>query len=387
MSRPINQRFWVRGVGYVPDAACLTTSRTGDFWAPNAAGVWQKFGPGVLPITDAGFFEYEQRQNKCTNYNAAPPALIAPTTGNGFNAAAVNIVASGGDTATRWAILDESAALAATPEYAYSLSSGAINGRVYEIDNLSGAATAYLTLGGATGNTNLHSLSLVSMKLAGNSTVARAALSGGEGIVYINSPTYTRITSANITPGGTTRQFIVAVSAGGKVRFLLNDLQEGAYMTPTIAVSGAAATRYSNIAQFTGLFLAQVLASKSFYGQTNGVAGGQYPRILQVGSASMSFATGTSIRISDGTNNADAIIGGGGTSAGSVKAAFGMDASSFTAKANGGTQNASLNPWNGTSGAAYLGNIAAGNRALNGALQKGAFSTRFKGAYDGMTGL
>lgn len=81
-----NHRFWLNYSGYrgfVNDSAALTTSRTGDFWAVSASGVWQKFSAGVLPITDAGYFEYEQRTNYFLNSSApATQTITIASTGS-----------------------------------------------------------------------------------------------------------------------------------------------------------------------------------------------------------------------------------------------------------------------------------------------------------------
>lgn len=206
--------------------------------------------------------------NKCTGYNAKPPALVAPTTLAAFNSAVTNAYGSGGDGATLFGVVDGTAGLqaiaASDPFIAAGLANGWHNGRVFEVDNTSGAATAYLVLNGPTANTNTHSFSLYGSAIVGT------------GALRFNSVDYTTIAGAPfarykkeaLTPIDGTRLASVAVFAGAKIRVTLFDLIEASTAAPVpTVVAGAAATGAlpTNMSISNGLTYGLSLA---FLGQT-----------------------------------------------------------------------------------------------------------------------
>ena len=93
----------------------------------------------------------------------------------------------------------------------------------------------------------------------------------------------------------------------------------------------------------------------------------------------------TQLVLNNGSSSAAATLGSGSAS-GVVKAAFGMDASSFTAIANGGTKASNAAAWAGNSGTVYLGFKNGGGNVnwLNGYLQRFAVGPA-KGQFDGRT--
>jgi len=182
----------------------------------------------VLPDASGNLVtKYGERTNKCENYNANPTDLTGVT--------------KSGDAAATLTLVDDTAALAAA-----GLSGLATSGQVYKLDNSAGVAYSYAYPDGATGNTNDH---VFSSYVRGGEGELRA--SGGEGITAFSaSSTYVRRTSS-FTPGASTRKGGVVAYPGEVVYFILNDLEEGSKVTPTIVVAGAAATVAPEISRTT----------------------------------------------------------------------------------------------------------------------------------------
>lgn len=93
----------------------------------------------------------------------------------------------------------------------------------------------------------------------------------------------------------------------------------------------------------------------------------------------------TQLILNNGSSSAAATLGSGSAS-GVVKAAFGMDGSSFTAIANGGTKASNAAAWAGNTGTVYLGFKNGGGNVnwLNGYLQRFAAGPA-KGQFDNRT--
>lgn len=324
---------------------------------------------------------WEARTNKCTNHSANPLALVAMGTASAFNAASVpNVSAAGGDANTLFGIVDDSTNISSSI-LSQLLSDGDINGRVYRVDNTSGASFAYLTIGGTTGNTNPHVVSIVS-RGTGNAGPTLSNSTAGAA----TTAAYSRQTLLR-TPSSSINTLSVRVEPGAEIYFILTQLEEGSIATPPIIVTGATAARAaSSIIAADGSDLATVAqGAKSVFVQTSNVGGGSGPRMLEFGgTAILNFNSSTVARAFNGSAAADATIGSAGTYAGTVKSAFSMDATSFTSKANGGTQATQASAWAGNTGNVYFGDRAAQDRTLNGYLNRMAFWPT-KGTADGLT--
>jgi hypothetical protein len=340
---------------------CISLSRASPGYAQTLAGTWQSFGSNVLRITDQGLLIEEARTNKCTNFNANP----TDTT---------NITLSG-DAAATLTVVDDTAALAAA-----GLQNIATSGKVFKLDNSGGSGSADAIIGGATGNTNAHSVSAFARVTAGNAFIRF----NGSNVVTYSTSSYARGSATNIVPLSTATVTIRA-NAGSVVYFILNQLEEGPFVTSPIVTAGASATRAADIPQLTGAALTAALNAKAAFFQTNlvaavGASPTNFPRMVAYGGGQDMFFTSTTA-----VDLAGLAIGtlGSGNSAGLVKSAFGFDASGLTARANGGTIGTSATAWTGTS-PAYIGNRSAGDRALNGYMQRFALSPN-KGQFDNKT--
>jgi hypothetical protein len=163
-------------------------------------------GPLVQPVST----------NKCTCRKANP----VDTT---------NIARSGDDAAVL-SVVDDTAALAAA-----GLSDICTSGKVYKLDNSAGVANAFAILGGEVGNLNNHSAAMYAR---------------GAGYIYIEnttanrrnmSPDYTQLSIVNTTITQTFRQLAVVCEPGDIAYFILPQLEEGAFVTTTIALDSTEA--------------------------------------------------------------------------------------------------------------------------------------------------
>lgn len=216
----------------------------------------------------------ETRQNKCTNHNINPPD------------ATTNLTKSG-DAASVLQRVDDSAALAAA-----DLDVLCSSGQVFELDNSLGVTTATVTFGGTVGNVNPHSFSAFARMVEG--TFGTLQLTGGTpGTVSFSNAAYERIKSEKITPSGTTVQMKINAAAGTKVRFILNQLEEGWHISSPIIIAGAAATRAADAPKYLnfdasgfdiskGTFVAEIEAiiptgQKTFAGILYAASTGSFP--------------------------------------------------------------------------------------------------------------
>jgi len=258
-----NDRYMQNRVPVAKEPA-LTFARASKFVAKDAAEFYQEFAANALarsndlgayigaaftnkirnPRGEGGVVGTVGVTNKCTGYNAKPPALVAMGTAAAFNSAVTNMTASGGDANTLFGVVDDTAALqaiaATDPFIAAGLTNGWLNGRVYKIDNSAGAAEAIISCSGVSGNTNAHS--------------AQAYVRGGDGYILIYprtvgapvaftpSAAYVKRKIENSVPtttGGTR----VAAYAGSVVYFILFSLIEASVAAPVpTVVAGASAS-------------------------------------------------------------------------------------------------------------------------------------------------
>ena len=165
------------------------------------------------------------RTNKCTAYNASPTNLTNVTAGGNVSAVV--------------SVVSDTAKLQADGIYVG-------NGNVIEVDNTQGGSgTAYVHISGTFANTNVHSYSTFAYVVAG--TNGYISDSGGDGVTVCPSTGgYTRTVKENFTPSNSGRTIRLAAPFGCKVRFILFQLEEGAFATTPIIVGGASAARASD---------------------------------------------------------------------------------------------------------------------------------------------
>lgn len=357
--------------------ACYVTTAAGVLKLMPANSVHGYYG------SDRGQLIEEARTNKLTSSQINPPALVGMGAAAAFNSAVTGMTASGGDGNTLWGVVDDSAAM--TVLLSNLLANGNVNGRVYKVDNSAGAVTAYLISAGTPGNTNAHSQYTIARATSGT---PRIESSSGRGAANIVSSIYSLVKGENFTPVSSSAVTGLTVPAGAVVYFLFMGLEEGAFATSPIAVAGSSVTRAASsiIANDATPLATAAQSAKAMFFQTygvNGAAAGTNRLFAFVGNASLTMASTTTLGLTNATNTATATIGASGVAADVVKTAVAMDGTSFTVLANGGTKASSANAWAGNTGNLTLGNVVAGNRALNGYLTRSAFSS-VKGAFDGL---
>lgn len=207
----------------------LAISRSSVGYAETLGGKLVLFQPNQPRWTDKGLLVEEARTNKCTNTSVNPASLT-------------NVTKSG-DAAAVLSVVDDSAALAGI----------GLSGNVFKLDNSAGVAEGIAEFGGQVGNTNSH---VASIYVRGGS--GRLLDSGGGGPqTFGASSTYRRIVTPAYTPGATTRQMRVRADAGQIIYFILNQLEEGSFVTSPISVAGATATRAADNISVGGLNLPQ----------------------------------------------------------------------------------------------------------------------------------
>jgi hypothetical protein len=317
-----NARAMNDGSGALVETS-VTAMRASPAYLEGDDGIYRKFGINQLAMMDAtGVFIGGQVTNrihnprgdggvvgtvgvtnKCAGYNAAPPVLVPMGTAAAFNSAVPRMSTSGGDGATLYGVVDDTAALqaiaAADPFIQSGLDNGWLNGRVYKVDNSAGAAHAYVDVSGATGNTNTHTVSFYSRGFE-SGFFGLVTSSGAERSGINFSAGYTKV-SVTLTPGSSDRNFQVRVSAGSTAYFILFDLIEAsaAASVPTV-VAGASAT--GALPSLGHLSLLQITTgiSTSFLGASseNGLP------TFDVRYSGMALGTGAAQYYPDGTTNA-----------------------------------------------------------------------------------
>jgi len=224
----------------LPDTACLLTGVVSGDWydysqARINAGIISDFKVTKgLPIGD---FLEPGSTNKCTNYNANPDSgLLAMGSAAAFNAAVTNVTVTDGGAGALWGVVDGAAAIEAA-----GLSAICTDNLLIKVDNISGSGFAYTTFNQFTGNTNIHSISCWVMVESGSNADLR--LDDGAGEVNITNTVLTRIKSENITPLGTTAKCQVRVPAGSVAYFIVNQMEQKAFVTSEITTEGSNNTR------------------------------------------------------------------------------------------------------------------------------------------------
>jgi hypothetical protein len=341
------------GTRQVPFTDLLSCSRNSPELVQWANGSWTSVPANTLAISDLGLQVYEQRTNKCTNYNANPTDLT-------------NVTKSG-DAAAVLSVVDDSAALALA-----GLSQIATSGKVYKLDNSAGSATARATISGLTGNTNPHAGS--SYIRGGSGGLSPSGAGTSQFATFTASAMYARIAGV-FTPADNSRTLTVVANAGQTVYFILNDLEEGSFATPPIITAGAAAARAADVITAIGALRTAALNAKAAFFRTFGVAGGTVPRLIEFsGGALLGFPT---INTVGDLATVTVATFGSGTYTGVVKSSYSLASTGRSLVANEGTLVSNATAITGNTGTIYLANRAAGDRALNGFLQRFVLGPNF----------
>jgi hypothetical protein len=343
----------------------LSCSRAGAGLAQQVDGPWLSFGTNVPRITDKGLLVEEARTNKSTNFSANPSDLT-------------NINRSGAAAATL-SVVDDTAALAAA-----GLQNICTSGKVYKLDNSAGVTDAFATTNGVNGNTNNCTVSAYA-RGSGNFFVDLSAGTGpGTGTIAATAG-FVRY-SASAVPSAINGACRIRATPGAVIFFILNQLEEGAFVTSPIVVAGTSVTRAADVITLIGPASTAALAAKGAYFEGGANAAVSNSRLITYISQRMTvIGSGASVRNFEGVNNADAALGSGNAAMG-FKSAFGFDATGFTARANGGSLVSITNSYGALAGPVILGSAAggAGNGNYNGYMRRVTFGPT-KGMFDSLT--
>ncbi|MBU6234408.1 MAG: SGNH/GDSL hydrolase family protein [Alphaproteobacteria bacterium] len=235
--------------------------------------------------------------NKCTNTNVNPTATTNIT--------------KAGDAAANFTVVDDATALAAA-----GLDALCTNGMAFKLDNSAGTSTAWVDIGGQTGNLNPHTFSVWAR---GNSGTIGALTRSGTGANSVNmagAQPYQRYILANETPNITAVQMRIRANAGKIVWFVLNQLEEMPFATSEIIISGAAATRAADR-------LVYALSGKTWFNVAQGYIGLRYRpkgfmpstfQYLLVADNGASSNDTIGFRLNTSTNDLGAYVRAGGAS-------------------------------------------------------------------------
>lgn len=351
-----NNRAFVRG-GPNNLAALLSVTRaqTVSSYAETTAGLLVPFGPDTLRVTDKGLPVEEARTNVVL---WSRDLTNAAWTKSNVTAALDQVGADG-------------VAASAT-----SLTATAGNGTVLQAITLGSSArfqSAYVK------------------RLTGTGTINMTMDNGSTWTAITVTSSYTRLTIPTQTLANPTVGFRIVTSGDAiAVDFAQNE-NTGAAASSPIPTTTVAVTRAADQILLAGPALAAALASKAAYTQTNGCnansANSNDAIVYFAGTPNQLRFGGSTVVIADNGVNAaaQATIGGAGTFAGRVKAAFAYDASSYSAVSNGGTLVTSAFAWGTPVSTVSIGNRSTDNaRPINGYLERLAFGNT-KSMFDGMT--
>jgi len=350
----------------------LSITRATVGMAQTSGGLWQSFASGAFRLTDLGLLVEEARTNVSlwnTKYSDS-----SWTKGNGGTGSVPTI----------------------TDNFATAPDGTATAGRVQ------------LALNGGNTSSDISSLRQNVANLTNGATYTHSVWlksnTGSSYVIQIIDSEGTSKTNITVTP--TWQQFQIShlqTSVNGSWGIWLRgansnsdsadiliwaDQNEiGAFATSPILITNAAATRNADVVQVIGPGAMIIPVSASAFFQGFGQEGiSTNAKLLSAGPAQILITSSTNVAPNDSVNAATATLGSG-TWAGTVKAAFGLDNTSMTAIANGGTKvTQSTSTWT-TSIAGqtpYLGNQLATNRSFNGYLQRAAFAVP-KGIFDNRT--
>lgn len=242
---PARRRFRIGGrqVGRVAALAGFEYERDSPCWAADEAGVIRKFAAGVPVMHRRGLLI----ERASTRYDTAENAKPVNTTG--FTTS-LNSAGTAGQNAT-FTLVDQSSALAASPDYAGLLADGEISGTVYCLDNRLGELVATVSLPGT-----------APADMAGQA-VAWSAVMWGEGFAKLRTvstnndafrvPAEPARMWRTITLGGseTAGRGRIQANPGAIIYFILAQFEAG--LAPTTHILGAGGSRAEVIAKITGL--------------------------------------------------------------------------------------------------------------------------------------
>lgn len=204
--------------------AGLTHAQSGECWEEAPDGTLVAFTsnePRIL--TGYGLWARGTFSTKCTNYNANPTALT-------------NVTKSGAAAATL-TVVDDAAALASA-----GLGPICSSGKVYKLDNSSGATVASAVIGGSAGNINLHRFSAYIRGGSGHikDSWSGAPVTAAEGLFGADA-NYRRVSRLRVAANSAAQMQIVA-DPGQILFFVLNEFFESSQIGPVIESAGSSAS-------------------------------------------------------------------------------------------------------------------------------------------------
>lgn len=344
-----NNRAAVQGSPAGTATSQLSITRATVGYGQTTGGIWVSFASGAFRQTDKGLLVEPAGTNSC--------------------------LWSRDMTNAAWVKVNMTTALTAT----------GIDGTANSATTLTATAGNATVLQTIVSISQADTYSVWLMRVSG-SGVINISLDGVSWTAVAVTTTWTQfqITSTLLNPN----LGIQIVTNGDVIAADFNQAELGkSFATSPILTTTVAATRNADVVQVIGAGATIIPLSASAFVQTTGLENTSgLQRIVVLGNAILTVQSSSAVRANDGTNFVEATVGSGSLT-GTVKSAFGLDNVSMTAISNGGTKaTQSTSTWM-TSAAGqtpYLGNRAAGDRALNGYLQRAAFAIP-KGLFDSRT--
>ena len=158
-----------------------------------------------------------------------------------FNNPITNMTLSG-DTAAVLSIVDDTAELTSA-----GLLGVCNGGKVYKLDNSAGSGASYCAIGGATGNTNVHSGAVYARKASTASPRCGWTATGGAEFGTVTLSAYTRVSGNNQTPSTTGQFEMITCIAGAVCYFILPQLEESPFATSITPSAGSAGSRIATV--------------------------------------------------------------------------------------------------------------------------------------------